>query len=99
MSETHVCALKNDHTHDRIGLKGSGGTLSCWGNNKDGQTDAPTIARFKGSNKWQFLQVDVGHRHSCALRYDHKVFCWGNSIGYAGMVGPDQTIEERIEFY
>ena len=44
------------------------------------------------------LQVDVGHRHSCALRYDHKVFCWGNSIGYAGMVGPDQTIE-RIEFY
>ena len=87
-----MCALKNDHTHDRIGLKGSGGTLVCWGNNKDEQTDATTVARFQGNNKWQFLQVDVGHRHLCALRYDHKVFCWGNSIGFNGMVGPDQTI-------
>ena len=89
----------DDHTHDRIGLKGSGGSLQCWGYNSDGQIDAPNMAQFNGNLKWQFLQIDVGHRHSCALRYDHKIFCWGNALGYAGMVGPDETIEEKIEFY
>ena len=69
VSETHVCALKNDHTHDRIGLKGSGGTLVCWGNNKDGQTDAPTVARFKGNNNGNFCRsmLDTAIRALCAM--------------------------------
>ena len=55
VGEKHLCALKNDHTHDRIGLKGSGGSLQCWGYNSDGQIDAPNMAQFNGNLKWQFL--------------------------------------------
>ena len=66
------------------------GEVLCFGDNRDGQTYAP---------KGKFLSVVVGLRHSCGLRHDARVYCWGHSLGYRGMLGPDDTIEERIEMY
>ena len=46
------------------------GTAQCWGNNNNGQTDAPTGA---------FTAITVGWGHSCGLRTDGTAQCWGNN--------------------
>jgi hypothetical protein len=42
--------------------------LACWGYGVDGQTNAPT---------GQFVAVDVGERHSCAIAANGRLRCWG----------------------
>ena len=49
-----------------------GGTVTCWGNNQDGQSDAP---------EGPFTAVDTGHDHSCGLRTDRTITCWGRDPG------------------
>ena len=52
----HSCALRSD------------AAIVCWGDNEDGQTDAPAGA---------YIAVAAGRSHSCALRRDHTATCWG----------------------
>ena len=54
----HSCGLRID------------GSIVCWGNNYDGQAEAPG-----GS----FTQVSAGGYHSCGLRIDGSIVCWGNN--------------------
>ena len=54
----HTCGLRGD------------GTITCWGSNTDGQSDAPG-GRFKA--------VAAGEDHSCGLRSDNTITCWGAS--------------------
>ena len=50
-------------------------TVVCWGDNTDGQTDAP---------EGKFSTVSAGDAHSCGIRSDRTVVCWGqNSDGRA----------------
>ena len=53
----HTCGLRADRT------------VSCWGGNRYGQSDAPD---------GEFLAVSAGGRHSCAMRTDRTVVCWGS---------------------
>ena len=53
---SHSCALRTDNT------------ITCWGNNEDGQTDAPD---------GQYTAITAGISHSCALRTDNTITCWG----------------------
>ena len=55
---SHSCGLRTD------------GTAQCWGNNNDGQTDAPTGT---------FTAITAGGAHSCGLRTDGTAQCWGNN--------------------
>lgn len=50
------CALRSD------------GTITCWGYNRFGRTDAPAGA---------FIAVSAGRDHVCGLRSDNTVTCWG----------------------
>ena len=52
----HTCGLRAD------------ATMSCWGQNTDGQADAPS---------GEFAAVAAGARHSCGLRDDGTAVCWG----------------------
>ena len=52
----HTCALNTD------------GTIACWGNNRDGQGDAPD---------GQYTAITAGDEHSCALNTDGTIACWG----------------------
>ena len=52
----HSCELRTDNT------------ITCWGYNESGQTNAPT-----GS----FTTVTAGGEHSCGLRTDNTITCWG----------------------
>ena len=62
----HTCGLTDN------------GTIVCWGNNYDGQTDAPG-----GS----FSSVSAGSYHSCGLRTDATIACWGSESMVEGLPG------------
>ena len=70
---SHSCGLRTDNT------------ITCWGNNDFGQSDAPTGA---------FQTVSAGGSHACGLRADGTAVCWGN--GYSGQTraptGAFQTV-------
>ncbi len=54
----HTCGLRADST------------ISCWGDNWHGQSDAPA---------GEFQAVSAGERHSCGLRADFAISCWGDN--------------------
>ena len=67
----HSCGLRND------------GTVTCWGKNSAGETDVPGgefSAIAAGGSFSQTLEVNGVTRsygHSCGLRRDGTVTCWG----------------------
>ena len=50
------------------GIKRSDHTIECWGENMDGQLNAPS---------GKFAAIDGGGRAFCALTYDGSPECWG----------------------
>lgn len=79
----HTCAARGD------------GTVWCWGYNGGGQlgdgtiTDRLTPVQVRGPGGVGFLQgavrVMAGDYHSCALKDDQTLWCWGwNGLGQLG---------------
>lgn len=74
----HTCAVKTD------------GTLWCWGRNEygqlgDGTTQDKTTPNAVASLGGTVDRVALGVAHSCAIRDDGSVECWGaNSTGQLG---------------
>lgn len=72
--DEHNCGIKID------------GKLYCWGHNLYGQIgdgsqaninvfkDVPTAI---GNDQW--IAVKAGNNHTCAIRSDKKLFCWGDN--------------------
>ena len=54
----YSCALRTD------------ATITCWGSNNEGQTNAPDGA---------FTAISAGGLHSCGLRTDATTTCWGSN--------------------
>jgi hypothetical protein len=54
-------------------------TLACWGYNSAGQTTPPDDP---------FKQVSAGAYHSCGLRVDGTLACWGEDYLYFGIIIP-----------
>jgi len=63
LGDAHACALLDD------------ATLTCWGSNTFGQTNAPSGT---------FLDVASGKDYSCAVATDHSLHCWGNLTAPSG---------------
>jgi alpha-tubulin suppressor-like RCC1 family protein len=77
---SHTCALRND------------GAVFCWGLNTSGQlgdnstTDrsVPTAVNGLGASSG-VVSLSAGSNHTCALKSDHTVLCWGaNDLGQLG---------------
>ena len=66
----HSCGVKTD------------ATITCWGQNRDGQTDAPSGT---------YDDVTTGLFHSCGLKSDGTIGCWGSwtSLSYDNSIWPD----------
>ncbi len=85
------CAVRDD------------GRVLCWGENGNGQLglgagavssdDRPIPALLDNTNLGTVRQIACGDRHTCAVRDDGKVFCWGSSssgrLGFTGVIGMD----------
>lgn len=78
VGDTHACAVRAD------------GNVLCWGDTSDGKLGdnsvaAITIARNPVIGLSRAKAIAVGDRHSCALKSDGFVFCWGDDS--AGQLG------------
>ena len=80
---SHTCALKSD------------GTVSCWGDGSSGELGDGTntnknypvgvISEQGSSNPLRdIVQVSSGAQHTCALKSDGTVSCWGNGAWTIG---------------
>ena len=87
--EYHTCALRQT------------GTITCWGNNGDGQ-----LGNGQGGSFGEYSSVPVevigitdatqitpGSAHTCALRQTGTITCWGN--GQAGY-DPDSAVPVEV---
>jgi alpha-tubulin suppressor-like RCC1 family protein len=83
LGRRHACALRDD------------GRVLCWGLNDSGQlgtntnvgTDAPnpTPTLVDSTDLGVVRQLALGDQHTCALRDDGRVLCWGlNDSGQLG---------------
>jgi hypothetical protein len=86
-------------------------TLACWGSNNPYWSDKDPYL-----NEWKhvktlgqavppsgtFLQVSAGGRHTCGVRTDHTVACWGSHLSDplngAGTLGNSQSVPPDGEF-
>ncbi len=75
----HACGVKN-------------GRVYCWGRNDFGQlgdnstTDSYTPVEVMTLNTNESVTLGLGHKHSCIIRGDGRVQCWGkNSYGQVGI--------------
>ena len=99
----HNCGVRTDNT------------LACWGSNdpywshKPGKED-PYLTEWKhvetlgqaAPPSGTFLQVSAGGRHTCGVRTDHTVECWGSHLSdppiLVGKLGRSQSVPPEGEF-
>ena len=85
---THTCALKTD------------GSAVCWGYNifsqlGDSTTENKSIpTQVSGLTAGTVNEVDVGDNHSCALKTDGTMVCWG--LNSSGQLGDNTTANKSI---
>ena len=78
----HTCATENS------------GFVFCWGSNYNKKSGGNTSDQFTkafriSSSKITATQVSAGRRHTCAIRPNSKVACWGNGANGLLGRGPD----------
>jgi alpha-tubulin suppressor-like RCC1 family protein len=89
---THTCALLRD------------AAIHCWGGNAEGQlgqndpgvgadaTERDGLSPLRvGTEAW--LAVATGDGHTCAVRLDGALFCWGRNSSHE--LGPETRIQVR----
>ena len=85
---SHTCAISEDQK------------LYCWGNNNYGQlgigddtsytTYPRRVVTDDGDRAWaDFTDIAVSSNHSCALREDGQLYCWGRN--HRGQLGIGST--------
>ena len=77
-SGSHTCAVKADHT------------LWCWGDNGygelgDGTTASSAVPVQEHSHARDWAGVSAGGHHTCAVKADHSLWCWGYNV--SGQLG------------
>ncbi len=86
---SHTCALYRS------------GKVQCWGGGFRGQLGNGTRPTFSDvpvdvSNFSDFVQLDVGFQHSCGVRRNGRVACWGDNgsgqLGDGSSVSVDQPV-------
>lgn len=90
LGNRHACALRNN------------GEMLCWGSNEygqlgtgavDGSTDVPTQVTGFGPGSGA-IAMAAGSEHTCAIKADQSVYCWGGNFG--GKLGDGTTINRAV---
>lgn len=85
VGRTHTCGIATD-----VGVNG----LYCWGFDANGElgngagttnTPTPTLVPATPGNTSAWKEVAAGFNHTCAIREDSTLWCWGrNAFGQLG---------------
>ena len=92
--------VRGNHTWGQVTSGGgftcgitTGGVTYCWGDNRSGQVGDSSTYGFRRepsqvAGKHQFVNVDAGAVHACAVTTAGEAFCWGD--GRPGALGNGQ---------
>lgn len=87
--KTHTCAVD------------SGGQVWCWGQKADGRLgddsnadQAIPVQVVTSGGLLGAVRVTAGEAHTCALRQDGVIFCWGN--GGSGQLGDGSSTNRTV---
>jgi alpha-tubulin suppressor-like RCC1 family protein len=84
---THTCGIRS-------------GRLYCWGDDTFGQlgdgegSTGRSVPTQVAGGITDWLRVDVGANHTCALRRSGRLSCWGRDA--AGQLGDNATLADRF---
>lgn len=90
MGAGHTCGLKTS------------GSVYCWGNNRQGQLgigtssideSATPVSISGGGSAPQWSALSAGNNHTCGIRSDGILLCWGNN--HKGQLGVGDTAIRR----
>ncbi|MNJ98463.1 Regulator of chromosome condensation (RCC1) repeat protein [compost metagenome] len=84
----HACAIRSD---DRLFCWGSGSLVGD-GGSANKSTPTPVTSPSGGTDLWK--QVSAGNSHTCAIRTDNKLFCWGTNSN--GQLGAGDTVDSLV---
>jgi alpha-tubulin suppressor-like RCC1 family protein len=84
---THGCALRDD------------GSLWCWGSSErgklgSGEPDDSLLPAPEVTGGTDWAQVSAGHSHTCAVKEDGRLLCWGR--GDSGQLGTGSTDDSDV---
>ena len=72
------------------------GTAKCWGDNGQlqlGGTPSPPRTAVQVAGLTQVQEIRAGQSHTCAVRSDQTIWCWGaNSYGQFGNGGSTGSV-------
>jgi alpha-tubulin suppressor-like RCC1 family protein len=91
VGEAHACAIDES------------GSLWCWGRNEEGQLGVglpPTQARMplQVGTVGDFREVAAGQHHTCAIRGEGELYCWGSNEFLELGIGRDMLDDARVAF-
>jgi alpha-tubulin suppressor-like RCC1 family protein len=86
-AEAHTCAALQD------------GTVQCWGGNIHGQSGDGGNSNYLTSpstvvNLINATQISAGGQHTCAVRSDNVLLCWG--LNNSGQIGIGGTADANV---
>jgi alpha-tubulin suppressor-like RCC1 family protein len=84
---SHTCAIRSNRS------------LHCWGNNTSGQlgdgtTTTPRTSPVQEASRASWRQVSAGFVHTCGIRTDRTLYCWGDSP--SGQLGDGTTMQRTV---
>lgn len=72
----HACAtVDDDITYEQVGA-----SLTCWGNNRMRQSTVPKVEQISVLYRIDYAFVSAGYEHTCAIRTDQRLVCWGSNF-------------------
>lgn len=88
VGDWHSCAVK------------TGGQIFCWGSGESGElgnnaTTGSLVPVQEYTAAYDWIQVSVGGLHTCALKNNGKIFCWGEDDG-SGSVEPNNSVPTLV---
>lgn len=84
----HTCGIKTDNTAWCWGTSNTWGQL---GNGTTGSTPVYDPVPVSGGQTWKMITTST-NGHSCAIRSDDRLFCWGNGGG--GRLGTGNSTQQ-----
>lgn len=87
--------LLSSHWEHTCGVQ-TGGSLTCWGDNAQGATGAPTVGLSSPAGVPGVpapSAISAGRDFTCAVDKDQKAWCWG--AGVDGQLGDGQGVSSK----